>query len=389
MIRRLSSPSLARSFFLFGARGTGKSTLIAELFKNNGNVHWVDLLDEERLREYLVHPKLFHDEIIALKQKPSFVVVDEIQRMPGLLNYVHMLIERQGIKFALTGSSARKLKRGGANLLAGRAFLNNLYPLTHFELKKSFDLEFVLNWGALPEIFQLGTDKDRASYLRSYANSYLRQEIREEQLVRKIEPFIRFLDCAAQMNGEPLNYSKIANDSGSSDKSVESYYEILCDTHMGFLLDSFDQSVRKQQRKAKKFYFFDLGVKRSLEGALDIKIAKSSYVLGKAFEHFLILEVFRLNEYFQSGFRLSYLRSKDNVEIDLILEKRGSKPIAIEIKSSSNCKAEEFKSQERMALELGAKELWVFSQNQREHVSGSTRILPWSKGVARLFKTLG
>lgn len=161
------------------------------------------------------------------------VVVDEIQRIPSLLNYVHRFIEKRGLKFALSGSSARKLKRGGANMLAGRAFDNNLFPLAGTELSDDFKLQEVLTWGALPKAMLLNTAEEKRECLRSYVNNYIRQEIKEEQVVRQLEPFLRFLEAAAQCNGKIINASQIGRDSGTDAKAVIRYYEILSDTLLG------------------------------------------------------------------------------------------------------------------------------------------------------------
>jgi predicted AAA+ superfamily ATPase len=204
----------SKSFFLFGARGTGKSTLLKEFFKDD-KTYWIDLLDESLLQRYLAYPLEFEQTILGLKDyKNTWIVVDEVQKAPALLNYVHRLIEQHKIKFALTGSSARKLKRGGANLLAGRATSNSLHPLTHLELGLSFDLDYALNWGSLPQTFS-EDEEGRKDFLRSYATTYVKEEIKEEQVVRKIEPFLHFLEVAAQCNGNVLNFSKIGRDSGN------------------------------------------------------------------------------------------------------------------------------------------------------------------------------
>jgi predicted AAA+ superfamily ATPase len=190
----------------------------------------------------------------------------------------------------LTSSSARKLKRGSANLLAGRAFTYKLFPLTHLELAKQFDLNQALTYGTLPKLLEYEDNNDKVEFLRSYTQTYLREEIQIEQLVRRLNPFRDFLELAAQNNGEILNYTKISRDIGVDHKTVANYYQILEDTLVGFYLPPFHKSVRKRQLESPKFYLFDTGVKRALERSFNIPLNKRSYAYGKAFEHFVILE---------------------------------------------------------------------------------------------------
>jgi predicted AAA+ superfamily ATPase len=205
-------------------------------------------------------------------------VIDEVQKAPKLLDQIHYEIEKRQIKFALTGSSARKLRRGGANLLAGRALMNHLYPLTHRELAADFVLQDVLQWGSLPEIFSAPSDLVRQEYLKTYVDSYLKEEILQEQLVRNVVPFRKFLPVAAQMNGKILNFSSMAKDLGVDWSTVKNYYQILEDTWLGFNLPIYHRSLRKQQLKGQKFYLFDLGVQRALERNLKVPV-------GRTFKH--------------------------------------------------------------------------------------------------------
>jgi predicted AAA+ superfamily ATPase len=314
------------------------------------------------------------------------VVVDEIQRVPVLLNYVHLLIEERGVRFALTGSSARKLKRGGANLLAGRALLNYLHPLTHFELDEDFDLDFCLNWGALPEVFSLKDDLERKEYLRAYVTNYIKEEIKEEQIVRKIEPFLHFLEIAAQCNGKILNHSKIGRDSGNNPKNVERYYEILKDTLLGFEIPPFHRSIRKRQSQKSKFYFFDLGVKRALERTLSSPVIERTSAYGHAFEHFFILECLRLNDYFRKDFRFSYLMTKEGVEIDLIIERPGMSTVLVEIKSTTHVDDTGLTGIKGLQREIPNSELLVVSREKfSRKLSGVGEIVHWREGIKRIF----
>ena len=211
MYKRIPKLLKSNSFFLFGARGTGKSSLLRAEFQDS-NALWIDLLDPETESQFIASPNRLSEQISQQRRTPEWVVIDEVQKAPKLLDIVHLEIERRKIKFALTGSSARKLKRGGANLLAGRAFLNHLYPLTHRELDSEFDLESTLAWGTLPKIYQLNTNEEKSEFLKAYVNVYLKEEVLQEQLVRNTEAFRRFLPIAGQMNGKIINFNSIAKD---------------------------------------------------------------------------------------------------------------------------------------------------------------------------------
>lgn len=212
--------------------------------------------------------------------------------------------------------------------------MNHLYPLTSSELGDSFNLIEILKFGSLPKVFALKSDLEKEEFLRAYSFSYLKEEIASEQLVRKLDPFRNFLEIAAQTNGMVLNYSKIARDVGVDTKTVQSYFQILEDTLVGFMLPAYHMSIRKQQVLHPKFYFFDTGVKRALERTINQPIFERSFAFGNAFEHFIILELYRINAYLRKDWRFSYLRTKDNVEVDLIIERPGQPSVLIEIKST-------------------------------------------------------
>lgn len=386
MYTRLCNPLISNSFFLFGARGTGKTSLLKELFLNK-STFWIDLLNENEYLKYLKEPGLLHQQLLSLKPNPpEWVVIDEVQKLPFLLDEVQRKIEDDSfhprLKFALTGSSARKLKRGSANLLAGRAFMNKLHPLTDSELGE-FDLNEILHWGTLPKIFQLDLE-EKKEFLRAYSNTYLKEEIKEEQIVRKIDPFVRFLEVAAQSNGKIINFSNIARDSFSDPKAIERYFQILEDTLIGFFLDPFHPSLRKRQVKKPKFYFFDLGIKRALEGALNTSILPRTYAFGDAFEHLIILECHRLNDYLRKDFRFSYYRSQ-TLEVDLVIERPGEKILLVEIKSSSLVDDVEINKLEVVSNAFPDCEALILSMETQARKSGKIEILPWKKGLQRIF----
>lgn len=386
MFTRIVNTSKSHSFFLFGARGTGKSTHVIKYYSGEDAL-FIDLLKPDEETTFLKNPSLLTERIKGYGPKLKRVIIDEVQKLPKLLNLVHQQIEeskRAGhpLQFILTGSSARKLRRGAANLLAGRAFLYYLYPLTHRELGLSFDLTQTLQYGSLPEIFSYDTPNDKRNYLETYGRTYLKEEIWNEQIVRKLEPFAHFLEVAAQCNGKILNFSKMGRDIGADTKTVQSYYQILEDTLTGFLLPAYYRSVRKRQTAAPKFYFFDTGIKRALEGTLTVDLLPQTYAFGDAFEHFILLEIVRFSSYQQNDYRFSYFRTHEDAEVDLIIERPGKFPLLIEIKSSESVDSAEVKSLERIAKDFGVCECLCFSRDKTRRKVGNTLILPWQEGLA-------
>ncbi len=371
------------SFFLFGPRGTGKTFLLQQRFGIEG-MHYLDLLDPDLQEELSLRPKTLLERLKALPESTRWVIIDEVQKVPALLDLVHQQIESGRFLFGLTGSSARKLKRGGANLLAGRAFVYHLYSLTAREIGASFKLNDALHWGTLPRLFALENTSDKQEYLRSYAQTYLREEITQEQVVRNLAPFRRFLMTAAQMSGQVINFSKIARDIGSTAPTVQTYFQILEDTLMGVLLDPFHESVRKRQREAPKFYFFDTGVWRALSQTLRVELPPHTYAYGAAFEHFVINEIIRLDSYGRKDFRFSYLRTKDGVEIDLIIERPGLPRALVEIKSTSRVMMDDITALRRLSPDIPNSHPYCFSLDPAPKVIEGVTCLPWDKGLEEL-----
>src|ERR1700733_4999266 len=372
------------SLFLFGPRGTGKSTLLAGQFGAK-NTAWFDLLDSKIEEQFSLNPSGFYAIVNALPKEITHVIVDEIQKVPKLLDEVHRLIEEKNKQFILTGSSARKLKRGGANLLAGRAFVYHLYALSCFELKDAFDLNKALHWGTLPKIFSLETDGDREAFLRAYAEIYLKEEIWNEQVVRKLSPFRRFLEVAAQCNGQIINYANIAKDVGVDEKTVKEYFTILEDTLIGFLLEPYHNSFRKRLSEKPKFYFFDTGVVRSLSRRLLVPLVPKTFAYGEAFEHFIILEFIRLASYFQPDYRFSYVRTAGDVEIDLIVERPGKPLLCIEIKSSDSIDEADISSFKRLTEDIPNSEAIVLSQDRFMKKYKHVTCYLWKQGLKEFF----
>lgn len=383
MVNRLAQFSSKNSFFLFGARGTGKTNLLKSRYTNEWN-WYIDLLNPELARKYLLQPQLFAQELAARKSPPEWVIVDEVQKVPELLDSVHQLIESNQQKFILSGSSARKLKRGAANLLAGRAFVYHLYPLTSKEMGNAFDLKDALNWGTLPKLLEFTDTQDKKEYLRAYANTYLREEILQEQIIRNLLPFQRFLQVAAQMAGRIINHSKIAQDTGASVPTVQSYFQILEDTLLGFTLPQFDESIRKRQRSNPKFYFFDNGVQRALSEELNVSIQPRTYQYGHAFEQLVINEINRLQSYDRKDYRLSYLRTGADVEIDLIVERPGMKRAVIEIKSTTLITKNDLQSLLSLGKDIPNGEPFCFSMDPMPKIIEGVSCLPWQDGLTEI-----
>ena len=376
------------SSFLFGARGTGKTHLARELLQKRPPALAIDLLDQKAFLRYLNHPDTLHEEVHAAWErfpgKPLFVLIDEVQKVPALLDVVHSLFNESstGVQFLLTGSSARKLKRGGANLLAGRAYVAHLHPLTHREVR--VDLSKALQYGTLPGLY-LSKAKPEA-WLEAYVGTYLKEEIQQEALVRKLDSFARFLEFASQAHGEPVNFSKMARQGIASVPTIQEYFSILVDTLIAFRLDGWSTSVRRQLLQAPKYYFFDCGVLNALRGELRTELRSSSFRYGKLFETWVILEMIRLNDYAGSGYRFAYWRTNTGLEVDLILYRNALEPpAAIEIKSGDAPAEQDLKALLAFQKENPKAKLYCFCQAPRARLAHGIRILPWQEGVDVMF----
>ncbi|OFZ26636.1 MAG: hypothetical protein A2381_16725 [Bdellovibrionales bacterium RIFOXYB1_FULL_37_110] len=384
MIHRQLKPLISESLFLFGPRGTGKTTLLKELFKTT-NHQIIDLLGAEEEERFSADPDLLERTV---KSNPDleWVIIDEIQKIPKILDVVHRIIENKSskVKFALTGSSARKLKKGASNLLAGRALINKLYPFTYLELGENFNLEFALRFGMLPKITNItGNDAalTRTEFLKSYARTYLKEEIWAEHIVKELDPFRKFLEVAAQMNSEIINYTKIAKQINSTSHSVKSYFEILEDTLIGTLLESYHTSIRKRIVSAPKFYFFDLGVKRALSRTISLEVVEGTYDYGKSFEHFIITQIMALHDYMRKDYAFAYLKTKDGAEVDLIVERPGMPLALIEIKSTNRIDTGELNTLKNFVKDFKNAQGFCLSRDPIRQKIDKVEILPWQDGI--------
>jgi predicted AAA+ superfamily ATPase len=385
MISRILKPSKTQSFFLFGPRGSGKSTLLKDLFKQE-DVLWIDLLDQHLDFELTQNPEMLIKRWQV--EKPKWIVIDEVQKNPKLLDVVHRSIESFKIKFALTGSSSRKLKAGSANLLAGRAASYNLSGFSSLELEADFNLNKALSVGLLPRLWSEElTPADQVRSMYAYVQTYLKEEVAAEQLVRMLDPFRRFLVVAAQSNGKIINYAKIERDANLGASQAEKHFEILQDTLIGHALEPYHQSIRKRQSQKSKFYFFDTGVVRALSSSIQDPIIESTFEYGNLFESFLINEFFKLNECYEKHWKFSYLRTKDDVEVDLIIEKTKGPPILIEIKStSSRIALEEINRFNKIAKEFPKSQKIILCRNEDSYEEGDVQIFEWKKGLKKIFE---
>ncbi len=336
--RQLLEATKSNSIFLFGARQTGKSTLLKSLFPDAISF---DLLNSDVKNRFEQRPALLYE---VLKHEPdnALVIIDEIQQVPELLNEVHRLIFDKQLRFVLCGSSARKLRRKGYNTLGGRAVPYYLYPLVSAEIP-DFNLDRALNHGLLPAHY----DASAPSMLMSaYLDVYLREEIKAEALVRNMKSFNQFLTIAAMTNGEMVNYNNIASDCGVSANTVKEYFSILEDTLLGCFVPAYTRTKKRRLVQAPRFYLFDVGLTNHMLKRKHIEEGTPEY--GHAFEHFVIQELVAYISYTQNENQLSYWRTYTGVEVDAII---GDAKIAIEIKSAREIQNKHLKNLRSFANE--------------------------------------
>ena len=349
-----------KSHFLFGPRQTGKTFLIRHTLKD---IRLYDLLDSSIYLALSQNPGRIAEE---LTPQDRIVVIDEIQRIPELLNEVHRLIEERGIRFLLTGSSARKLRRGGVNLLGGRARTKYLHPLTYKELGERFDLFRGIERGLLPSIYF--SDDPRAD-LRAYAGSYLQQEIVAEGFTRNIPAFSRFLRVAALCNGTIVNFTNVANDAQVARTTVYEYFEILKDTLILHELPAWRKSKKRKPLASSKYYFFDIGVVSALQ---EREFRPRTPEFGEAFETYIFHELICYQDY-MGGDPLSYWRSTSGFEVDFIIGDH----TAIEVKAKENLSPAELKPLRALAEEKKLKRFLCVSLEPRRREIADVTVLPY------------
>lgn len=367
LIKRILSINLPkkRSAFLWGPRKTGKTTLLKQQF---AKACWVDLLDYNLFMLLSQNPMRLREILAA--QSSRTVIIDEVQKIPHLMDEIHWLIENTEFNFILSGSSARKLKRGRVNLLGGRAWRFELFPLVTRELEKKFNLNKALLHGLLPSHY-LSTDSEMD--LKAYVYDYLKEEVQAEALTRNIPAFSRFLYSAALTNGMLLNYSNAARESGVAVKTIREYYQILEDTLVGRQLPPWKKSKKRRLIETSKFYFFDMGIVSAL---LNIKsLTPGTSAFGRAFEHFILQEIWAYRHYSRSDFSISFWRTASGSEVDIVL---GDADAAIEIKSS-DVPEDKIKGLHLFQEEQKCKKNFIVSRETvPRKITSNITILPWA-----------
>ena len=370
--KQLFSGSGNESIFLWGARQTGKSTLLKSLFPN---ALYFDLLLSSEYKRLMEKPNILRETVLAnLNTQP--VIIDEIQRIPELLNEIHWLISNHGVRFILSGSSPRKILRSGANLLGGRALRYELYPLISVEIP-DFDLLRAINHGLLPRHYDAVNPQ---KMIAAYTGNYLRDEIVTEARIRNVGNFARFLEVAALTNGEMVNYTNIATDCGVSATTVKEYFQILEDTLIGRYLPSFQKRSKRRVITAPKFYLFDVGIVNSLLSRG--KIEHGTELFGKAFEHFIYQEIYAHSRYSEKEYPIYYWRTASQLEIDFVL---GDHEVAIEIKATEQAHTRHLKGLKAFAEEYETKKLILISNDPLPRLVDNILILPWKVFLERLW----
>lgn len=359
-----------KSCFLFGPRQTGKSSLIRHHFSK---YPVYNLLDNETFLRLSYSSKRLREELPAGKK---IVIIDEIQKLPTLLDEVHLMIEEYGVKFLLTGSSARKLRRGGVNLLGGRALVKYIHPFSYFELKDKFDLVHAVNYGLLPSIYFSSIPEEE---LKSYIATYLKEEIAHEALTRNVPAFSRFLEVAALCNGKLINYTNISNDAQVARSTVQEYFQILKDTLIAYEVTPWKKSTKRKPISTSKFYFFDTGVCRFLQNRGKLKMGSPEF--GEGFESLIFHEIKTYSNYKNHG-EVKYWRSKSGFEVDFILQ-----DTAVEVKASKTIGKNDLKGLIALNEEEKLKNYVLVCLETKERTVGKIKIFPWEKFLNKLWSS--
>jgi predicted AAA+ superfamily ATPase len=371
-IKRILDLSLPeqQSAFLWGPRKTGKSTYLKATFPNS---LVCDFLQTDLFLEFSKQPSLLRERLLAKDDRDLNypVILDEVQKVPQVLDEVHWLIENKGLRFILCGSSARKLKRGKANLLGGRAWRYEMFPLVTVELG-DLNLLRILNRGMIPDHFMRSGYKKA---LKAYTQDYLKEEVFDEGLTRNIPAFSRFFDAMGYSHGELTNYSNIARECGVDSKTIREYYQILVDTLLGKMVTPFKKRQDRQVlSRISKFYLFDVGVAGSITKR-QLNEEKGE-LFGKAFEHFIFMELSAYNSYNELDFEINYWRTKYGLEVDFIL---GRGEVAIEVKGTTRIDKRDLRSLKAFSENYSPRKLVVVCNEREERIHQHIQIMPWKK----------
>ena len=366
-----------RSLFLFGPRQTGKTSFI----RNELSIppdRFFNLLDNRLFFRVLTDPSILRQEIEAKDLSHCIICVDEIQKCPQLLDEIHLLIEERSINFLLTGSSARKMKRSGTNLLGGRASFRNIHPFLFPEIQNtSYSLDKIIQHGLLPPHYLSDGPEEE---LRSYVDLYLQEEIAAEGLARNLPAFSRFLQVAAVSNTKIINYTNVGKDAGVPRQTVKEWFQILVDTLLGFELPPFRKTVKRKALETSKFYFFDPGVVRVLRGLKEVIPASADF--GEFFEHYIFLELRGYLDYRLPGASLCYWRSTSGFEVDFIIDNR----IAIEAKSAEMVHDKHTKGLKALHEEGIIERSILVCREERPRRKDGIDILPWRMFLQELWE---
>lgn len=380
--RLLKTPfELEQSFFLLGPRGTGKTSWIQEKMPD---ALYIDLLETDNFLRLSTHPE--HLEQLIKPKYDGWIVIDEVQKIPILLNEVHRLIEKKNHRFVLTGSSARSLKKKGINLLGGRALSFKMFPLTAVELGKDFVLQHSLQSGHLPYVFSKNNQKKIDAYLKAYVQIYLKEEVMQEGLTRNLGAFFRFLETATFSQASVLNMSEISRESSVHRKVVEDYFQILEDLLLADRIPVFSKKAKRKLITHSKFFFFDVGVYRALrpKGPYD----KVEEIEGVAFESLVYQELKAINHYMNFQYELFFWKTANGLEVDFVLYGQNG-IIAIEVKRSKQVDKRELEALQTFEQDYpGAKLFFFYGGKNREFV-GNIQIIPLQEALALLPELLG
>lgn len=366
-------PLCLESAFIFGPRGTGKTHWIKQHFTD---YLYFDLLDSEIYTEFFANPSLLKNRIPS--DYSGWIIIDEVQRVPELLNEVHRLIEHEHMRFILTGSSARALRKKGINLLAGRALTYHMHPLTAQELGEKFDLIHALRYGTLPSLYKVSSP---THYLHSYVQTYLREEVQQEALVRNIVLFTRFLSVASFSQGQEINYTNIAREVGVSRQTVSNFFDILDDLLIAIRIPVFTQHAKRVLTAQQKFYYFDVGVYRTLrpKGPLD----SDEELSGAGLETLFLQHVRAFNDYFQWQYGIYYWRTTEQQEVDFVLY--GDRGLhAVEIKHKSQLQTKDFQHLKLFLKDYPVAKAYLLYGGTRTYYENDILVIPFQQGLNSL-----